>query len=1022
MTLTYGVAAPSVRRLLYLVARIEDPTVRLILLFFIIGFVQSLLDAQSPSYVHYGVTEGLPSNKVYCALQDYRGFIWFGTDKGLARFDGTRFQVYGAKEGLPDLEVLNLFEDSRHRLWISCFGQKPCYLVNGRLITVKNDSVLAEIDTEPGLWEFYEDSNHWIWITGRGKFAFVFQGDTILKELFPASIAQVRQFGSLIVGVGNKFILQRETGLAYEVNSLQRIFISAAVSGNHILYSFTGKLFLFEWKDNRIEAQATLEHTEGRVFTDKKGRFWLCPDSKGAICFDHSPEDLSGAERYLAEEKVNAMMEDGQGTLWFCTSGNGVYALSSGKAATFTKAHGLSSNNITAIARNRQGQILAGDDVGNVYAFSGKTFQKTALTAEGEYNRCRQIIPLHDTCWVANDKGLYYQVDHAFTKITGVKRPYVGFKTILAMPGRLWYGNHHSVGFIAPELSEPVLIVNHRTTALGHDAEGNVWAGRLDGLFSQSDSFLYNWGDRFPLLKTRIVTIQDAGQGKIWIVTPDGGLLRGTAQAGKLVALEQINANLSRPIENIQSLFVESAAPGRVWMATNSGVYGLDPANWSVTHFDQHDGLADNDVSSVLVANDTLWAGTVAGLSFLPLLQQHRDTDFGTFITGLHYQSGGQSFLLQLLDSTSGTHRVLLPPDAAMATLDLAGLNYRNQGGLRYECITTHLLLPTRWLTRHNLLRWIKNGFSKTADTTLLEGNSLPFGVSLPAGNYQVKLTAISTKGVYSQRPDEWTIVMRPYWYNTVWFELLIWGVIAFIIWRILHARTAYRKLNSAVSELQLQALQSQINPHFVGNSINAIQQFFYPPDPASASNYIELFTRLLRRTIVLSEQHFNPFEDELAYDHDYLEMIKLRFGTRFQYEITGAGTIPRDLPFPSMLLQPVLENATIHGLAPEGISHLKLHFSYEQGSLRCQLTDNGMGYKASLARPVVKQKEQKSKGLELLQKKVLAFNRLYDIGLRLELSDLSEAQPPGQGTQVLIAFYPENISKKRPIAILQPR
>lgn len=86
------------------------------LCFLLCVLVNFTLTAQSPSYAHYGVREGLPSNVVYCAVQDHRGFMWFGTDKGLVRFDGNRFQVFDIKDGLPDSEVIGLFEDSQRRL------------------------------------------------------------------------------------------------------------------------------------------------------------------------------------------------------------------------------------------------------------------------------------------------------------------------------------------------------------------------------------------------------------------------------------------------------------------------------------------------------------------------------------------------------------------------------------------------------------------------------------------------------------------------------------------------------------------------------------------------------------------------------------------------------------------------------------------------------------------------------------------------------------------------------------------
>ncbi|MEO6039889.1 MAG: two-component regulator propeller domain-containing protein, partial [Saprospiraceae bacterium] len=767
------------------------------------------LPAQSPAYVHYGVAEGLPSNKVYCALQDYRGFIWFGTDKGLAHFDGTRFQVFGVKDGLPDPEVLNLFEDSHHRIWISSFSQRPCYMLDGRVFTATNDSLLGKINVESSLWVYTEDSAHRLWIASKTTSVFVFDGEKISENKYPSSVLRMEQIGQLQFALGTKSIIQNDIGLNFNLHPASNFFNSIAVSGNRILYVFAGELVLLEWTGEKIVEVDRLNYTEGRVFTDQQGRFWLCPDSKGAICFENFRHDLSMPVHYLKQEQVNAMMEDKQGTLWFCTSGRGVFGLSPGKAATYTQVDGLLINNITALARDAHGTILAGDDGGNLYKFSGRKRQRIPLDTMHTYNRCRQIVCLPgDSIWVANDKDLFCLHGDWIHSMHNKNR-LSGFKSILAQSSLLWYGNHNALGYLNPNQLEPTIIMYQRTTALGQDADGNIWAGGLDRFHSQSDNFQFNWVSQFPLLKSRIVAIENAGAGKIWIVTPDAGLLLGTVQQGKLTGLEIVNQYLKHPIENIQTIFVESEAPYRLWMATNKGVYGLNPANWNVVHFDQHDGLADNDVNCVLVAQDTLWAGTVAGLSCLPLSAPNGDDDFGTFVTGLHYQAAGHPVFLNLLDSLGPFHRVVLPPDAAMVTLNLAGLNYRSQGNLVYECITTKLVPPLRWWTRQNLFNFIKNSFQNVHDTTMIDGKDLNFGISFPSGSYQLQITAITAQGVSSQHPDHWTIVMRPGWYSTIWFDLLVWMLIAYALWRILRARTVYRKLNVAVSELQLQALQS---------------------------------------------------------------------------------------------------------------------------------------------------------------------------------------------------------------------
>jgi LytS/YehU family sensor histidine kinase len=251
---------------------------------------------------------------------------------------------------------------------------------------------------------------------------------------------------------------------------------------------------------------------------------------------------------------------------------------------------------------------------------------------------------------------------------------------------------------------------------------------------------------------------------------------------------------------------------------------------------------------------------------------------------------------------------------------------------------------------------------------------------------------------------------MRPQRYDTMWFWLFIWGLLVYGVWRVVRARIAFRKLDTAVSELQLQALQSQMSPHFIGNSINAIQQFFYPPDPVRASEFIALFTRLLRQTLTFSDQTFITFAEEHTYIRDYLEMMKLRFGDFFQYEISGAENIPPGTPFPCMLLQPILENATLHGLAPEGISVLKVDFSMPDNRLLCTVSDNGAGLLTTSEQKESTGSTRQSKGLEILRKKVETLNRRYKIGLFLDLQDLSGTIPPLRGTRAIIRFFPGRI------------
>jgi len=974
------------------------------------------LPAQTPSYLHYGVQEGLPSNLVYRGIQDHRDLLWFGTDKGLVCFDGTRFRIIGVKEGLPDPETLNLMEDSQERLWISIYQKKPCYRKNGRFYTIQEDSLLRKMPVESGLWEFYEDNDQRIWICGANAVSH-FTASMVDTLQLREPITRVARIDDALFFFGGASIFRQEPGTGIIKTVYKFDFypwrdttpvLGVSVSGQRVLYSFQDRLVLLEWRDGILHKMDERSAPSGQTFTDRAGRFWICSLAEGAFCFGNGRFGLSSPKQYLKGKKVTSMFEDRQGTYWFCTMDDGIYAILRNTAVSFSEQNGLASSNITSIIRGPDGYLWAGDDEGNLYQFdrSGK-FQITQYGSYDGYNRIRQILPVPDDggFWIVADEGLYFEKkNQPRQKFNIPGSP----KSALLQSDKLWLVSSYSLGYLIPGETGERHLRPRRFTTLCADSDSNVWAGDNGGLYSQRDSFSFDWGNSFSALSSRIVAIQNAGKDSLWVVTPKNGLLLARVSKSQIVGLTIVNEEIKIPIENIQSLFQQPDGP--LWLATNKGVYGLNK-NWSVMHFDRHDGLADNDVNAVFVHGDTLWAATVGGLSRLVLKPAGAKGDFSTFITRVRYRLDDRVSQFYLLDSFPANREIVLPPNASLFEIELAGLDYRSRGNLNYQRVMTAGLPEWHCWTFDNLLTWAANGFKEKPDTSWVSGGTLGFGLKMPPGCYEVKVTAVTIGGLYSTMPDGLTVVMRPFWYNTIWFWLLLWGVFFFALWRFLNVRRKYRKLDKAVSELQLQALQAQMNPHFVGNSINAIQQFFYPPDPVRASEYIALFTRLLRRTMLFSEQTFISFEEELAYDRDYLEMMKLRFGDRFHYEITGAEEVPPETPFPSMLLQPVLENATMHGLAPEGDSVLYLQFYLTGKKLICTVTDNGVGFHEARERQKASGNDRISKGLEMLQQKVQTLDRHFDCGLQLGLQDLSDTVPPMRGSRVVIQFFPEKVT-----------
>ncbi len=999
------------------------------------------LSAQEPAYLHYDVVDGLPSSVVYCGLQDKQGFIWLGTDNGLVRFDGTRFKVFGMKDGLPDQEVVNIFEDSAGRIWLSCFGKQPAYFMEGKFVNASNDTLLQSIKLS-GNYHFFEDSRKRVWITSNNEFYFCFDGNKLENFVSPYTVHKVGEFDGNIITTDfwsiEELTNRHEHSLCFQTPapfltiSLEELKMAkrrlragtpaglkffvknptAAIvqAGNRILFAYNEGLLLVEYTGNEFkEVDRIVGGISGRVaHKDKLGRIWLTHSPEGAICFGDGSQGLRNPKFYLKGKKISSAFTDKEHNIWFTTLNEGVYVLPQDMAYNFRKDVNNTpflSNNITASAKLTNGGIAFGGDGGNVYVFHNNKWKTFPIPSKNQYNRVRQIIALEQGEWVAFTDELIY--DSGLTLFPN--KAFGSFKKAYSKGDTIWAGTSGYLIKWVKDYKNVQIKRNARTTVVSGDSEGVTWCGGLDGLYSEKDGFKESWGEKFPPLKTRIVDIKVAGKNKLWVATPENGLLRISTDKGAVVGVELLNEKLKTPIGNIQSLYVDDNE--RLWIASNQGVYAVHE-DWSVYHYNQSNGIANNMVNCILVDHDTLWAATAGGVTKMTIKQQLKGVDSQTKIIGLRYKDGDEDKYIDLYSRNSDENTIVIPSTANMLEVDIAALHYGVHGNLKFDYLVEESLLPIQWISWGNLSRYLKQKFTGKPQRTIVAGTTRNFGFDLTPGSYGTTVIAILQNGMVSSRPDHLNITILPYWYETIWFSFIVAFLFGFGIFRLFRARENYLKMQNVNSELQLQAIRAQMNPHFVGNSINAIQQFFYPPDPIKASEYISIFSDLLRRTLYFSERDFIPFDEELVYIQDYLKMIKLRFGTRFNYSINGAEGIESRVQFPAMLLQPILENATIHGLAPNGTSNLMVSFEQRQNKVFCSIQDNGVGIEVSKARKLKKGGAPRiSKGIAMLEKKISTLNQLYPTELMLEIRDLAVEDAQQHGTRVVLSFIPIKVS-----------
>jgi putative methionine-R-sulfoxide reductase with GAF domain len=212
---------------------------------------------------------------------------------------------------------------------------------------------------------------------------------------------------------------------------------------------------------------------------------------------------------------------------------------------------------------------------------------------------------------------------------------------------------------------------------------------------------------------------------------------------------------------------------------------------------------------------------------------------------------------------------------------------------------------------------------------------------------------------------------------------------------------------NEQLAEAQLSALQAQMNPHFVFNALNSIKRMILDGDNENGSRYLSKFALMIRMTLNHSKDIFVTLDENVEYLKAYLEMEQLRFGDSFTYKIfTGENIDASEICIPSLMIQPLVENAIWHGLMyVEGEKKIKIAFTRQENKIVCTIEDNGIGIRQSEKLKQTTTPPHQSVGLENLKKRIKIMNEKYDTACSLEIKDLNENGRNGRGTMVVLGF-----------------
>jgi hypothetical protein len=280
----------------------------------------------------------------------------------------------------------------------------------------------------------------------------------------------------------------------------------------------------------------------------------------------------------------------------------------------------------------------------------------------------------------------------------------------------------------------------------------------------------------------------------------------------------------------------------------------------------------------------------------------------------------------------------------------------------------------------------------------------------LKKGDHELLINGREKGGEWSVGPPI-IISRQEYFYRQSWFfmlsGLLLAGILFFIIRKRMAGKLEKEKTQRMITELKMQSLQAQMNPHFIFNSLTSINHFILKEDTEKASDHLRLFSDLLRKVLMHSDKKLIPLKEEIAMLEKYIQLEMERFSGKFDWSIKIDPKIdPDNCMVPPLLIQPYVENAIWHGLMPlNSRGSLVLNYRKNEGYLEIDVIDDGIGMQK--AKVVVEGELKKNgKGRIIAGNRIEMINKLFDTPSEVSIAELyPDRENKGTRISVRIPF-----------------
>ena len=903
------------------------------------------LGAQPYGFLNWSVAEGLPQSQVDALVQDDVGYLWVGTrGGGLARFDGEDFQVYTVADGLADNFVVDLYVDPEGQIYVltrtgySYYDPAADGFVtppfSGTNHAMAGGGAAGAKKIEKELW-------------GEGNQTGIAYGNTRFE-------LKVKD-GEWVEGELSKSPVRREASRVLATVPTARDFVQLP-DGNYVVGSYAEGLFLIDGAGEVIE---------------------------------HYTEDSGD----LPHNSVQTVLLDRQERVWLGTSGGGLVRMIPTGMRYYGREAGLRGRRVYALHEGREGRLWIGSRTAGIQYLDSSGFQRPPITDPTVGTKITSITQHgsdndYKTYFGTDGKGITVLDSNRVERIT--RRSGLPSDWILRLvPGDkaegVWAITYtEGLALITPEDStytikrygeEEGVWVTGLSAALQLD-DGSFLLGGLNGGVQRwnpyaSDTTRVIYGEENGLPPGRVSALATRRSTQLWVSVLGYGTYYTDLRSMPLRFFPLPNRLRNVSTNVFQMLAPEDAA--EVWLGTERGVYRVYlNANGQpdyARHYGRPEGFLGGETTSAAALEDAsgdYWFGTMNGL--VAYREEARRQDLApppTVLTGvdLFYDP--------------------LPTPAERSDPFPARENHFN-----FRFVAVDLTYPDRVRYRYRL-----EGLNNDWSPLTTEG-SLRFA-GLNPGAYTFEVAATTDGGKTFGEPAEYSFRIDRPLVGQAWFLGLLAIAIAGILIggfyyffrRVQRRESALRselERKNQFLELEQKALQLQMNPHFIFNALNGIRGLVAAGRDAEASDQLTRFATLMRGILNHSRQETLSLAEEVKTLRDYLELEDFCQSFSFTYTLSiPPGWDPEEISLPTMLLQPFVENAILHGLAGRGDDegHIQIDFDLRGRRLHCTVTDNGIGRAAAAERQRERVRTHKSVALDVTRSRVQALGGTLAVG-----------------------------------------